>query len=264
MEEQIVYHVIGKDPLYKTWHASNEHLLMYIHSDGGSIVSEEKVFPIKKGVLVFIAASTYHYTMPDDPAIYERSKLTVSRQNFTKISETFKDNSIFKNILDKAIVYAEIDECERCAVDEIFTEINNCKNDDKEIILSARLLQLLFFLNKYMVQSTSAVTGFMSKAIKYINEHISSDINIDNICSAINISKYHFCREFKKHTGITVMQYILKTRIVLAKGELKKTNLSISEISEKCGFSGVSYFCHVFKREESCSPMGYRRRRQTE
>lgn len=264
MEEKIVYRQRGKDPLYKTWHASEEHLFMYIYSGTGSIVSGERLFPIKKGTLVFIAADTYHYTMPDEPEIYDRSKLTVSLERFFKIAEIFEDNAVFKNISNKAIVYAEIDECDRSTVDRIFSDWDKSENEsNKELILLSCFFRLLHFLNKYALKSTAAVVGTMSCAIKYINENIASDIDIKDICSAVNISKYYFCRQFKAHTGLTVMKYILKTRIALAKSELKKTNLSITEISEKYGFSSISYFCRVFKEEEHCSPLQYRKRNLT-
>ncbi|MBR4099552.1 MAG: helix-turn-helix transcriptional regulator [Clostridia bacterium] len=262
MEKRIVYHQRGKDPLYKTWHASKEHLFIFFYSDGGSIVSNEQVFPIKKGTLVLIAANTYHYTMPDEPAIYDRSKLAVLPYELDKISDLLSKSNIFKSFFDKAIVYAEIDENDRDEVDGIFKEMNGCKSFNEELTLFSCLLRLLCFFDKYTIESTPATIGFMSKAIKYINENISLDINIDKICSAINISKYYFCRQFKKHTGMTVMNYILKTRIVLAKNELKKTNLSITEISGKYGFSSTSYFCRVFKEEENCSPLQYRKRGQ--
>ena len=48
---------------------------------------------------------------------------------------------------------------------------------------------------------------------------------------------------------MTVMEYILKTRIVLAKGLLISEKIPVSEVSSRCGFSSVSYFCRVFKEE---------------
>ena len=74
------------------------------------------------------------------------------------------------------------------------------------------------------------------------------------------MSKYHFCRQFKQHIGLTVMKYILRTRITLAKIDLVKTNLSVSEISEKNGFSSVSYFCRIFNETEGCSPLQFRKK----
>ena len=102
MEERIIYHQRGKDPLYKTWHASKEHLFMYMYSDGGSIVSKEQLFPIKKGALVLIAANTYHYTLPDEPEIYDRSKLTVFPHELDKISELIGENNVFKSFFYKS------------------------------------------------------------------------------------------------------------------------------------------------------------------
>ena len=73
------------------------------------------------------------------------------------------------------------------------------------------------------------------------------------------MSKYHFCRVFKNNTGQTVMSYILKTRIVLARTMLKKENLTVSEVSRLCGFSSVSYFCRVFKEKTGVSPLKYKK-----
>ncbi len=261
MKTGIVCHQLGKDPLYKTWHASPDHLIMFFYSAGGSVVCAEEVFPIKKGGLVFIAADTYHYTVPDVPEIYDRSKLNISCNELDKILELLGENNKFKSFFNKAIVYAEIDEEHQKELDCIFNEFLICNTDDeRELMLLSSCVKLLFYLDKYFKASTFSVKGVMGKAIEYVNKNISLDINIDSICAAVNISKYYFCRQFKKHTGMTVMKYILKTRIVLAKIDLKKTNLSVSEISEKYGFSSVSYFSRVFKEEERCSPLQYRKK----
>lgn len=55
------------------------------------------------------------------------------------------------------------------------------------------------------------------------------------------------------------MRYILKTRIVLAQTMLRKDNLTVSEVSSRCGFSSVSYFCRVFKEEIGVSPLKYKK-----
>ncbi len=264
MEEKIVYHQVGKDQMYKTWHTSEEHLFMYFHSDGGSIVCSDDIFPIKKGVLVFIAADTYHYTMPDTPEIYDRSKLFVSRDELNKILNLLDADNSFRSFSDKAIVYSVIDEKDREEIDTVFRKASVCNGgDEKQLVLFACCMELLLHVNKYCQASTTSITGTMGKAIDYINKNIADNMNIDKICAAANISKYYFCRQFKKCTGMTVMQYILKTRIVLAKNDLKKTNLSVSEISEKNGFSSVSYFSRIFKAEEKSSPLQYRKANRT-
>ena len=65
--------------------------------------------------------------------------------------------------------------------------------------------------------------------------------------------------QFKQSTGITVMNYILKTRIISATNLLESTDLPIGEISEKCGFSSTAYFCRVFKTVTQKAAMEYLR-----
>lgn len=261
MKSKVICHQRGKDSLYKIWHASEEHIIIYFYSDGGSIVCSEDVFPIKKGALVFIAADTYHYTMPDLPEVYDRSKLIISRNQLTRISDLLDENDCLKGFLNKAIVYAETDKEMQKEIDAVFNGLSDAESDDeRELLWLSGCIKLLLYLDKYSKASRASVVGVVGKAIEYINKNIALDINIDDVCAAVNISKYHFCRMFKKHTGMTVMKYILKTRVILAKTDLKKTELSVTEISEKYGFSSISYFSRVFKEEENCSPLQYRKK----
>ena len=263
MKTAIFLHEVGKDIMYKTWHTTKWNLFIYFHSDGGSLVTGEKVFPIKKGSLALLTAGTYHYTMPDVPERYDRTKLTVSSPLFSKISELLSKNPEYKNFFGKSLVYAEIPPELQPEVNQIFERVSTSINrEDKEPILLSCLLHLVYLLNRYTTESTATAGDFMGRAIKYINEHIATDLDIDDICQSIGISKYYFCRRFKEHTGTTVMKYILQTRIILAKGELEKTPSPITDISEKCGFSSTSYFCRAFKQEVGVSPLHYRKQMQ--
>jgi AraC family transcriptional regulator len=107
-------------------------------------------------------------------------------------------------------------------------------------------------------EKTSHQFDNIQTAVEYINRHITEDISIDEISSACYLSKYHFCRIFKQKTGITVMEYILKTRIMMAKELLCGPKLSVTEISEACGFSSISYFSRAFKNETGLSPLQYK------
>lgn len=263
MKTAIYLHDIGKDPLYKTWHAPKWNLFIYFYSDGGSIVTGEKVLPIKHGALAFLPTGTHHYTMPDVPERYDRTKLAVASAVFSKVFDLLGKNPAYKDFFGKSLVYAEIPPEHQAMVDQIFEQVASSINRaDKEPLLLSCLLQLVYLLNRYTTDSTATADGVMSRAIRYINEHISTDLDITNICQAVGVSKYYFCRRFKEHTGMTVMKYILQTRIILAKSELEKTAAPITDIGERCGFSSTSYFCRAFKQETGCSPLHYRKQLQ--
>lgn len=258
MEKMLFYRQRGRDELYKTWHASRNYLCMYIHSQGGSLVCADRIFPLEQGSLVFIAAGAYHYTMPDDPQTYDRSKAFVTPQQLHRVMTLLGDDPLSRFFANKAFVYARVEETDREEVEKLFCP------EKEEALLYAKLLRLLSFLKKYAVDSAATPTGFLSRAIEHIHKNISAPLDVDGICAAINISKYHFCRQFKKATGMTVMEYILKTRIVLAKNDLRKTALPVAQISDSAGFSSPAYFCRVFKQETGLTPLQYRRQKTDE
>ena len=260
MTETFMYHEVGKDSHYKTWHATKRHLFLYVYSGGGSIVTGERIFPMKQGTLVLIGPGTYHYTMPENPERYDRSKLLLSNDKYARLGALLRQTEEYRDVLEQAMIYAQIPPEEQSTVDQIFAGAAACGNrSSEEPVLLSLVLRLLYYLKKYAVEQTVASSGFMEKAIGYINGNIREALEIDNICSAVNMSKYYFCRQFKYYTGQTVMEYVLNTRIVLAKGELEATDVPVSQISEKCGFSSVSYFCRVFKEATGCTPLQYRR-----
>ena len=253
-----VLHEIGRDAHFKLWHAlsDEENMIIYFHSDGGSIVSGERVYPIKKGALCFIGAGKYHYTMPSDPSRYDRSKLFFPTKLLRGVLSLISDGKGYSRFTYDSLVYAELPEKIRDDVEAVFSE--TASGVDGAVEVSA-LLRLLHFLEKYSTDSETPVFGALGGALDYINKNIFREITIDEICKEAHLSKYHFCRRFKETMGMTVMDYVLKTRIVLAKNMLEKENASISEVSGRCGFSSESYFCRVFKESVGVSPLKYRK-----
>ena len=135
-----------KDPLYKVWHANDEDMILYVHSGDGIIVFNEKIYPIKPGTLCFISAGKYHYSMPNTPENYERSKLFVSPYHLKKLI-----NVIDPEInLEKTLIFAQIDDENRKEVAMVFETIKANENSGYLYNLGATsdCIRLLYFLNK--------------------------------------------------------------------------------------------------------------------
>lgn len=79
-------------------------------------------------------------------------------------------------------------------------------------------------------------------------------ITVDELARLCNISKYHFCRIFKRQMGVTVTQYIINYRISLADYMLKDEKKSIRDIAASCGFGDLSYFYQCYKRVKGMAP----------
>lgn len=255
---EINIHEVGRDAHFKLWHALSldENMIIYFHSGGGSIVCGESVYPIKPGALCFIGAGKYHYTMPDDPALYDRSKIFFSTKLLRGVIALASDGKGLSEFAYDSLVYAEIPEAFQNSVTGIFCEAYRERSGAMDVATVSHLIHLI---QKYSINSIASASGALGEALDFINKNIFKPITIDEICREAHISKYYFCRRFKDSLGMTVMDYILKTRIVLAKQMLEKESLSISEISDRCGFSSVSYFCRVFKESTGVSPLKYRK-----
>ena len=99
----------------------------------------------------------------------------------------------------------------------------------------------------------------ISQVISYIHGHYQEDISLEQLARHFYISPYYLCREFKRHTSSTVIQYVNITRIMNAQRKFMETNKNITEICSETGFSNLTHFNRVFKSVTGMTPSGYRK-----
>lgn len=255
----ICYHEKGRDPHYKIWNAGAENMIIYFHSDGGSMVFRNAVYPIEAGSICFVAAGNMHYTMPDDPRVYERSKVYLSARRTGALLEATSREGGFHVLFSKnAAVYAKIPQGERDTVERLLEHAAHGYDNGREENVVSAFFSLMSLIAEHAVQYIQVPDSFMARTVEYINAAYGEEITLAELCRVANMSKSHFCRKFKTAMGMTVMDYILKTRIAAAKSLLLSSDLSISEISERCGFSGVSFFSQRFKAETGMTASAFR------
>ncbi|MFK7970691.1 MAG: ATP-binding protein [Bacteroidia bacterium] len=102
---------------------------------------------------------------------------------------------------------------------------------------------------------------FLQKILKVIDENIdNSELGIAQLCRAVHLSHTQVFRKMKALTGEHPTGFIRKTRLHKAKELLLSTDLNISEIAYKVGFSDPNYFSRTFSQEFSQSPSAMRKR----
>lgn len=84
------------------------------------------------------------------------------------------------------------------------------------------------------------------------------ELSIQLIAQHVDLSPNYLCSLFKKQTGSTVNDFIIKIRMDKAKILLEKSDLRLYEIAERVGLSDANYFSTLFKNEYGCSPSNYR------
>ena len=90
--------------------------------------------------------------------------------------------------------------------------------------------------------------------IHYVHEHFAEDITLEDLAAKLYISKNYLNQIFKKHTGETLNNYLIRVRMEKARQMLLEGRDLIYEIAEKVGYRNVPYFSSVFKKTFGLNP----------
>ena len=85
-------------------------------------------------------------------------------------------------------------------------------------------------------------------------------VTIEDIADEIEISPFHFIRQFQSVFGATPHQFRIAQRIALAQRMLAQGNRTVTEVCMEVGFSSVGSFSALFARRVGETPSGYQRR----
>lgn len=96
------------------------------------------------------------------------------------------------------------------------------------------------------------------RAMDYIRRNIDKDLSRTDIAEAIYLNPEYLSRLFKRETGSSLNDYILAEKMRVAQSLLGDTNIPVSIIATKVGYSNFSYFSQVFKKYSGLSPVEYR------
>ena len=101
----------------------------------------------------------------------------------------------------------------------------------------------------------------VKKMILYIQNNFSDNLSLEKIAAEAGISIRECTRCFRRNISVSPMKYLNDYRIQMAAQMLLQEAESIMTISEKCGFSSMSYFGKVFKEAMNCTPREFRNNR---
>ena len=107
--------------------------------------------------------------------------------------------------------------------------------------------------------SKSQLTG-LKKALRYIEDNLSSILNLDTIAAQSPWSRWQLQRLIVASTGMTLAQYVRELRLSNAARELLTSKDRQLDIALRCGFESEISFCRSFRQHYACSPGQYRKR----
>lgn len=99
----------------------------------------------------------------------------------------------------------------------------------------------------------------IAAAIHRIEREFHVPLSLDDLASDVAMSRFHFLRTFRRLTGVTPHQFILRTRLHYAALDLARTNHAVLDVALEAGFADLSSFNRRFRETMGLTPTAYRR-----
>lgn len=144
---------------------------------------------------------------------------------------------------------------------EAFRQQRN-KDEFSTAILELAIGQFYVVVSKFYKKSfekaTTVEQGVVAEVIKYINNHIDEELNLEEVAARYKVSTRYIRKYFNQYLGMNCTQYISMLRIARAKELLWNTDKSITDIAMNAGFNSSQYFSRVFSKYTNMTPQEYR------
>ena len=125
-------------------------------------------------------------------------------------------------------------------------------------LLSVFAQYLADFIDEHAIAFSSDDPPAVTKAKRFVHAHIDEPIVLAQVVEHVRVSRFYFCKLFKRATGMTLTEYVTRVRLEKAKTLLGDPALRISEVVFASGFGSIPRFNSVFKRHLGMAPTAYR------
>lgn len=246
-------------------HSSGYEIYLFLQGRIDLYVEHSR-YRLHRGDLLVLAPAEMHRAATLDDALYERLTVNIRSALVARLSTTHTDlSSCFLNRPEGEGNAVSLTDAQMAEFLELFWKIHH--NIDRadygcDIVAEAALLNLLLLVNQSFRSPASQPDDIMPSTVTdvmlYIDEHLAEPITLENLSSIFCRNGRAISREFKKHTGITLREYLLHKRIDRACSLLRQRK-SVTEVCYGSGFGNYSNFIRTFTREIGVPPGRYAR-----
>lgn len=262
-EYKVAIRKAGKYKFQKSYrfemHKHQEYEINYINVGCCVMKIHNEYVPLKAGDCIIINPYVRHSFMVDMSNACCITQLeysvTVPKELEGKIP-----------VLDQTGIYTKVVSCENLCkalenVSRIFreqTEENEYTSAQLELALAQMYVVFSEQYIKMKEEEDSELHVVVGKVIRYINDHIEEELNVEEISRKYHVSDRYIRKYCNKYLGMNCTTYITMLRIAKAKELLWNSSKSITDIAMQTGFSSSQYFSRVFRKYAGMTPADYR------
>ncbi|SAK43164.1 AraC family transcriptional regulator [Caballeronia pedi] len=100
----------------------------------------------------------------------------------------------------------------------------------------------------------------IGKVHRYVTDHIADALSIEQLASAVSVSRRTFSRVFAKYAKVTPSAFVEQVRVDSARKLLEESDAPLKTVAYKCGFHNATHMRTTFARRLNVTPRQYRER----
>lgn len=230
---------------------------------------EDRVYPVKKGSVVFINENRIHRTASLSGEGHERILIRLETHVVTEIGTLFPSADFSALFSGHGFVWdlkeKEQDEMERFLA-RVMREMEQ-KAPGYEEVVKLSMMELLFLFRRKTIEASVPSQPLKSEKyrrvyaiVRYMTENYRDIHTLQDLCRVFYLDKFYLCHVFKEVTGLTVKEYLNAVRVKRAAELLISGGRSITAVSQDVGYESVTHFGRVFRKLMGTSPTQYRKK----
>ena len=123
---------------------------------------------------------------------------------------------------------------------------------------SLKALEQALLEGQSVTNSSRRSPQWLERVRKILEQRFAEPYKLSEIAAEAGVHPVHLAREFRKHFGTSVGEYLRRVRIEYACRELMDSNVAVTNIAFAAGFADQSHFSRTFKRLCGTTPGRYR------
>ena len=258
-EDFRLFHLRGAMEESVDWHYHTFHkIIEFLGGESGYGV-EGKQYLLQPGDLVLVPQGCIHRPEAEPNAPYERRILYLSPEFLRRAGGSCDLAACFDRAREefRFVVHpadgtggAQLAALEHAEREDAF---------GRELLAQSLLFQFLIGLNRAMADDLlqyakpAAYDRKIEALLRYLSEHLTEPVSIDDLAARFFVSKYHMMRQFRAQTGYTIHGYLTGKRLMFARAMIA-AGTPVLQASEESGFGDYSAFLRAYRKQFGAAP----------
>lgn len=235
--------------------------VIFMWSGVGNYSIDGKKYMIQDDDILLIGKQKIHRPEFEKGTLYERSIIYISPQFLKQYStkecdlETIFDNQAGHVIRtnDNKMVFELLQQFEQELSEERY---------GKDVMSNIILIKILIEIGRIISEQRKAYSNVITtenariiQIMKYIDQHLTEEISIEQLAERFYLSKYHMMRLFRQETGQSIYEYLTLRRLLDARDRIIKGE-NATESCYNSGFRSYSSFTRAYSKYFGSTPTG--------